>query len=77
MDPEVVRLPFNGYKRAIEKSALVGKAVPVEAPVKLQGFRLDKKESKIKMLKRLDNAYLIGGKEGDFETTTGEKMLSD
>ena len=40
MDPEVARLPLDGYEWAIEESALVGKVEPWEAPVKLHGFRL-------------------------------------
>ena len=64
VDPEVARFPFDGYKRAIEESALVGKAVPGEAPVKLHGFRLDKKESKIKMLKKIGQCLPHQGKGG-------------
>ena len=51
VDPEVARFPFNGYKRAIKESALVGKAVPGEAPVKLHGFCL-KETHKIEMSRR-------------------------
>ena len=40
VDPEVARLPLDGYEWAIEESALVGKVEPWEAPVKLHGFRL-------------------------------------
>ena len=60
MDPEGVKLPFNGHDRAIQEPALMSNGVPIETSVELESLRLDKKEMEIKMFKRMDRLTSSG-----------------
>ena len=78
MNSEGIKTPLNGYQWAVKKPVLMGKAEPVEAPVKLQSFRLERRKFGDWMLEKIRQCSPHRGKGGklwDHNRTGGASGL--
>ena len=77
MDPEGIKLSFNGYEWAIKKPALMGNAVPIEASVELKSLRLDKKKVEIKDVQKARQGLPRRGREGRLWSSSRNEDVSE